>query len=50
METENDRFILTATMYVNDNNIINDDIYEYETIGIPFFASLGKEILSLIEN
>jgi hypothetical protein len=50
METENDRFILTATMYVNDNNIINDDIYEYETIGIPFFASLGKEILSLLEN
>ena len=50
METENDRFILTATMYVNDNNIINDDVYEYESIGIPFFASLGKEILSLLEN
>ena len=50
IESDNNQFILTATIYVNENDIINDDIYEYESVGIPFFASLGKEILSLIKN
>ena len=50
IESDVNRFILTATMYVNDNNIINDDLYEYESIGIPFFASLGKEILNFLKK
>ena len=50
IESDNNQFILTATIYVNENDIINDDIYEYESVGIPFFASLGKEILSLLKN
>lgn len=37
-------FILSATIHVNKNGIFNDDTYEYETIGIPFLAKLGREI------
>lgn len=40
----NIQFILTATIHVNKNGIFNDDVYEYESIGIPFLAQLGREI------
>ena len=35
-------FFLTATISVNENQIFNDDQYEYETIGLPFLSQLGK--------
>lgn len=37
-------FILTASIYVNKNQTFNDDTYEYEEIGIPFLANLGRAI------
>ena len=37
-------FILTATIHVNEDGIFNDDKYEYESVGIPFLAALGREI------
>ncbi len=37
-------FMLTATILVNNDGIFNDDAYEYEEIGIPFLAQLGREI------
>ena len=37
-------FLLTATILVNNDEIFNDDAYEYEEIGIPFLAELGREI------
>lgn len=37
-------FFLTATILVNENKIFNDGKYEYETIGIPFLAELGRQI------
>ena len=37
-------FLLTATIMVNENQIFNDDIYEYDSIGIPFLAELGEPI------
>lgn len=37
-------FLLTATILVNKNEIFNDNNYEYEDIGIPFMAQLGREI------
>ncbi|MBV1924048.1 MAG: class A beta-lactamase-related serine hydrolase [Flavobacteriaceae bacterium] len=44
-DTVNDvKFILSATILVNENGIFNDDEYEYEEIGIPFLAQLGREI------
>lgn len=52
VDMKNDvQFILTATIHVNENGIFNDDIYEYDSIGIPFLAQLGREIHSyLISN
>lgn len=38
------RFLLSATILVNENGIFNDDTYEYEKIGIPFLAQLGREL------
>ncbi len=44
-DVENDiEFLLTATILVNENGIFNDDQYEYEEIGIPFLAALGRGI------
>ena len=37
-------FFLTATILVNENMIYNDDIYEYDEIGIPFLAALGRSV------
>jgi hypothetical protein len=37
-------FFLTAVIQVNENQIYNDDNYEYDEIGIPFMANLGKAI------
>jgi hypothetical protein len=44
-DSRNDiEFILTATILVNQDGVFNDDQYEYESIGIPFLAALGREI------
>ena len=44
-DTQNDiEFFLTATIHVNRNQIYNDGNYEYETIGLPFLAELGRLI------
>ena len=32
---------------VNKNGIFNDDDYEYDEIGIPFLAELGRELYAL---
>ncbi|WP_426058886.1 serine hydrolase [Hymenobacter sp. B1770] len=37
-------FMLSAVLYVNRNGIINDGTYEYESIGLPFLAQLGRSI------
>lgn len=41
----NVEFFLSAVIHVNEDQIYNDNKYEYETIGFPFMAALGKEIL-----
>lgn len=38
-------YILTATIHVNENQIFNDDNYQYESIGIPFLAELGRQLV-----
>ena len=40
-------FLLTATLLVNANGILNDNQYEYQDIGLPFLAQLGREIYHL---
>ena len=37
-------FMLTAVIYANDDQIFNDNKYDYETVGLPFLANLGKTI------
>ncbi|MBC7920597.1 MAG: serine hydrolase [Ferruginibacter sp.] len=37
-------FLLSATIYVNEDQILNDDRYEYDTVGLPFLGSLGRVI------
>ncbi|MDH3796244.1 MAG: hypothetical protein OER83_05175, partial [Flavobacteriaceae bacterium] len=46
----NIEFMLTATLLVNKNGIFNDNDYEYEDIGIPFLAALGKELYTIEKN
>jgi len=35
-------FILTATIHVNENGIYNDNNYQYDKLGIPFLAKIGR--------
>jgi hypothetical protein len=37
-------FMLSVTIYCNSDGIFNDDAYDYETVGFPFMANLGKVI------
>ena len=37
-------FFLSATIYCNADGIINDDHYDYDTIGLPFMKHLGEVI------
>ena len=43
-EKNNIEFFLSATIHVNENGIYNDDNYEYDEIGLPFLAELGRII------
>jgi hypothetical protein len=43
-------FLLTATVHINENQIFNDNIYEYDSIGFPFMAGLGRAILNYERN
>jgi hypothetical protein len=45
LDTKNNvEFFLAATLLVNDNQIFNDGKYEYEDLGIPFLAELGRQV------
>ena len=35
-------FFVSAIVYVNEDQILNDDKYETDEIGMPFFAELGE--------
>ncbi len=37
-------FMLSAVIHVNENQIFNDGVYEYDSIGYPFLANLGRII------
>lgn len=37
-------FMLSATLLVNKNGIFNDNTYEFDTVGIPFLAALGRAV------
>lgn len=39
-------YIITAVIHVNENQVFNDDQYEYDEIGIPFLAELGRLLVN----
>ncbi len=41
---KNVEFMLSATIYCNEDGIINDDKYDYNTVGLPFLETLGQAI------
>lgn len=40
-------FFVSAVVYVNENETLNDNKYEFEEIGKPFFAELGEYLYRL---
>ena len=40
----NIEYMLTATLYVNKDGVLNDNKYEYETTGWPFLNQIGQRI------
>jgi hypothetical protein len=40
----NVEFMLTGNIYVNSDGVLNDDKYEYEELGYPFFKEVGNII------
>src|SRR5260221_694096 len=40
----NVEFMLTGTIYVNSDGVLNDDKYDFEDIGYPFFKEAGDII------
>ena len=41
---KNIEFMVSAAIYCNADGILNDDVYEYESIGLPFMKNLGKAL------
>jgi hypothetical protein len=41
---KNIEFLLSATIYCNSDGILNDDKYDYDTVGFPFMKQLGQAI------
>jgi hypothetical protein len=40
-------FMVSAVVYANENQILNDDRYEYKEIGLPFIAELGEYLYQI---
>lgn len=39
-------YMLSASIYVNEDEVLNDDKYEYESVGMPLLNHVGKAIYS----
>ncbi len=37
-------FLVSATIYCNKDEILNDDKYDYDTVGLPFLKNLGEAL------
>lgn len=49
-KANNVEFMVTATLLVNKNGIFNDNQYEFDEVGIPFLAELGRQLYSFELN
>ncbi|WP_044199126.1 serine hydrolase [Dyadobacter tibetensis] len=43
-------WMVTAVIYCNANEVLNDGKYEYEEVGLPFMADLGKTLFEYEVN
>ncbi len=43
-EKEHVEFMLSAVIYANEDEVINDGKYEYNSIALPFLAELGRQM------
>lgn len=43
-------FMVSATILCNEDEIFNDDKYDYDTIGFPFFKDLGQALYQYMEQ
>jgi hypothetical protein len=43
----NIEFLLSATIFTNENQTFNDNIYEYDEIGLPFLRDLGRAVYQI---
>lgn len=43
----NIEFMLSATVYCNNDEVLNDDRYEFETVGLPFLGKLGQAVYEM---
>lgn len=43
-ETEKVEFMLSAVIYANEDEVINDGKYEYNSLALPFLAELGRQV------
>ena len=50
IKTTKSSVIISISMKVNENQIYNDNNYEYDEIAIPFFAEFGREIIDIINS
>lgn len=41
---KNIEFMLSAVIYCNSDEVLNDDHYDYDTVGFPFMKALGEII------
>jgi hypothetical protein len=39
---KNIEFMVSATIYCNSDGILNDNTYDYDTLGLPFMKNLGS--------
>lgn len=45
VDTAGDRsFFLAAALYTNADGVLNDDLYDYDTVALPFLADLGEAV------
>jgi len=45
LDTKNNiDYMLSATVYVNSDGIVNDSKYDEETVGFPFLRNIGKAV------
>lgn len=49
-EENRKEYLISVTILVNQNQIFNDGIYEYEDIGLPFLAELGRQLIGITRS